>query len=122
MFLKIYELDYVKFLSAPGLALQADLEKTKVISDILTDIYMLLMVEKGVRGGICHSTYWYAKANNKYMEDCDKNKESSYIHIDMSLCEMYPNTEFFLVRIFPYSVQMQENMDQKKLRIWAHFT
>ena len=74
----------MKFLSAPGLALQADLEKTKVISDILTDIYMLLMVEKGVRGGICHSTYRYAKANNKYMEDCDKNKRIviySYLYV-----------------------------------------
>ena len=40
---------------------------------------MLLMVEKGFRGGICHSIYWYAKAYNKYMKDYDKNKESSYI-------------------------------------------
>ena len=40
---------------------------------------MLLMVEKGIRGGICHSICRYAKANNKYMKDYDKNKESSYI-------------------------------------------
>ena len=41
---------------------------------------MLLMVKKGIRGGICHSLYWYAKATNKYMKkDYDKNKESSYI-------------------------------------------
>ena len=40
---------------------------------------MLLMVEKGIRGEISHSIYWYAKANNKYTKDCDKNKESSYI-------------------------------------------
>ena len=37
---------------------------------------MLLMVEKGVRRGICHSTHRYAKANNKYIKDYDKNKES----------------------------------------------
>ena len=37
------------------------------------------MVERGIRGGICHSIYRYAKANNKYMKDYDKNKESSYI-------------------------------------------
>ena len=37
---------------------------------------MLLMVRKGIRGGICHSIYQYAKANNKYMRDCCKNKES----------------------------------------------
>ena len=40
---------------------------------------MLLMVEKGIRGGICHSIYQYAKANNKYIKGYDKNKESSYI-------------------------------------------
>ena len=40
---------------------------------------MLLLVEKGIRGAICHSIYQYAKANNKYMKDYDKNKESSYI-------------------------------------------
>ena len=37
------------------------------------------MVEKGIRGGICHSICRYAKANNKYMKDYDKNKESSYV-------------------------------------------
>ena len=40
---------------------------------------MLLMVEEGTRGGICHSVHRYAKANNKYMKDYDKNIESSYI-------------------------------------------
>ena len=40
---------------------------------------MLLMVEKGIREGICHSICQYAKGNNKYMKDYDQNKESSYI-------------------------------------------
>ena len=39
---------------------------------------MLLMVEKGIRGGICHAIHQYAKVNNKYMKDYDKYKESSY--------------------------------------------
>ena len=38
---------------------------------------MLLMVEKGMRGGICHSIYRYAKAKNKYLKDYGKHKESS---------------------------------------------
>ena len=37
------------------------------------------MVEKGIRGGICHSIYQYAKANNKYMKDYEKNKDLSYL-------------------------------------------
>ena len=37
------------------------------------------MVEEGIRGGICHSIHRYAKGNNKYMNNYDKNKESSYI-------------------------------------------
>ena len=53
--------------------------KTKVKLDLLTDIDMLLMVEKGARGVIYHSINRYAKANGKYMKDNDKNKESSYI-------------------------------------------
>ena len=40
---------------------------------------MLLTVEKGVTGGICHAIHRYEKANNKYMKDYDKNIESSYL-------------------------------------------
>ena len=47
--------------------------------DLLTDIDRLLMVEKGIRGGICRSIYRYAKANNRYMNDYHKNKESLYV-------------------------------------------
>ena len=40
---------------------------------------MLMMFEEGIRGGICQATYKNAKANNKYMKNYDKNKESSYL-------------------------------------------
>ena len=72
--LKIYELDPIRFLSVPRSAWQAALKKTKVKLDLLTDTDMLLMVEKGIRRLICHSIYWYAKANNKYMKDYHQNK------------------------------------------------
>ena len=78
MCLKIYHLDSAKFLSAPGLAWQAVLKNTEVKLELLTDTDMLLMVEKGIRGGICNVVYRYAKGNTKYMKDYDKNKESSY--------------------------------------------
>ena len=79
MCLRTYRLDLAKFLSAPGLAWQAALKKTEVKLELLTDIDMLLMVEKGIRGEICHAIQQYAKANNIYMKDCDKNNESSYL-------------------------------------------
>ena len=40
---------------------------------------MLIIVERDIKGEISQAIYQYAKHNNKYMEDCDKNKESSYI-------------------------------------------
>ena len=48
-----------------GLVWKAALIETKVKLNLLTDIDMSLMVEKGIRGGICHSIYQYVKANNK---------------------------------------------------------
>ena len=40
---------------------------------------MLMMVEKRITGGMCHPMHRYAKANNKYMKNYDKNIESSYL-------------------------------------------
>ena len=74
--LEIYELDPTKFLLAPRLAWQAVFKKTKVKSELLTDIDMILMVEKGIRGGLCHSINIYEKVNNEHMRDYDKKKES----------------------------------------------
>ena len=59
------------------LAWQASLKKSKVKLNLLTDIDRLLIIEESIRGGICHSIYWLVKAYNKYMKDCDKNKEPS---------------------------------------------
>ena len=77
--LKIYQLDAVKLFPTPGLAWQADLKKTKVKLELLTDIDMLLIVQKGIKRGICNAIHRYAKANNKYMKDYGKIKESSYL-------------------------------------------
>ena len=77
--LKNYELDPAHFVSLPGLAWQACLKKANVELELLTDYDMFLMIEEGIRGGICHAMQRYAKANNKYMKDYDQKKNSSYI-------------------------------------------
>ena len=72
------ELDPACFLTATGLARQADLKKAKVKLALLSDMDVLLMAEEGIRGWICHSIYWYGMVNNKYMKD-KENKKSSYL-------------------------------------------
>ena len=52
-------------------------------AELSRDICMLLKVESGIRDGICQAAHRYAKANKKYMDNYDKNVESSYIeHLD----------------------------------------
>ena len=58
---------------------QACLKKTEVKLELLTDADMLLMVEKGIRGGISHVIYRYVKSNNKYMKNYNKDKEESFL-------------------------------------------
>ena len=79
MRLEIYYSDPLKFLSAPGLTWKASLKKNEVKLELLTDIVILVMIEKGIKGGLCHAIYRYAKANNKYMKDYDKNKKNHQI-------------------------------------------
>ena len=78
MCIKVYELGPAHFLSAPGLAWQACLNR-EVKLELITDPGILLMVEKGIGGGICHAILRYAKANNKYMKDYNKNEEESFL-------------------------------------------
>ena len=54
-------------------------KKTNIALELLTDVDMLLMVEKGIRDGICHAIHRYAKANNKYTKNYDKSIISSYL-------------------------------------------
>ena len=77
--IEIYKLDPAHFFSAPGLAWQADLKTTKVELELLTDIDMLLVVEKGNRGRIFQSIYRHVKSNNKYMTNYNKDIISSYL-------------------------------------------
>ena len=78
MCLNKYELNPVYFVSAPGLAWEACLKNTGVKLELLTDYDMILMTEKGIMAGICQATYRYAKENNKYLKNYNKNIETSY--------------------------------------------
>ena len=66
-------------MSALGLAWQACLKKTKVNLELLTEISMLLIVDKGIKDGIFQAIHRHAKANNKYMKNYNKVIISSYL-------------------------------------------
>ena len=67
------------FSYCPSFIMASSLKKTKIKVDLLADIDLLLMVEKGIRAGICHTIDRYPKSNNKYMKNYYRNKESSYL-------------------------------------------
>ena len=77
--IKVCELDPPHFLSAPGLAWQTRLKKADAKLELISDLDIMLMVEKGIRGGICHAIHKYAKANNKYVKSYDEKEESSFL-------------------------------------------
>ena len=79
--LQYYKLDPAHFYTSPGLAWQASLKKTGVRLELLTETDMLLMFEKGIRGGITQAVHRYAKASNKYMsEKFYPEEKSSFLH------------------------------------------
>ena len=78
-YLKYYKLDPCHYYTAPGLAWDACLKLTKQELQLLAGYDMLMMFEKGIRGGISHISKRYAEANNKYMKDFDKTKPSTFI-------------------------------------------
>ena len=76
-------------------------KKTEVELELLTDNDMLITFEEGTRAGMCQATYRYAKANNKYMKNNDKNKESTYLeYLDannlygFAMCKTLPVGDF----------------------------
>ena len=78
--LENYELDPAHYYTAPGLAWDAALKVTDVNLELLSDIDMLLLVEKGIRGGVSMFSNRYGKANNKYMGGkFNSNEPSKYI-------------------------------------------
>ena len=70
---------------------------------VINSTDMLLMFEKGIRGGMCQATYRNAKANNKYMNNYDKNKESSYlVYLDANNLYGYAMSKKLPIRNFKW--------------------
>ena len=74
-----YRLDPMFYYTAPGLAWDACLKIAKVRLELLTDYDMLMMVEKGIRGGVSMISTRYGKANNPYMKDYDPDQPNKFI-------------------------------------------
>ena len=83
--LKYYGLDPCNYFSCPGLSWDAMLKMTDIKLEKISDIDKYLFIEKGLRGGISYIAKRYAKANNKYMNDYDSKKQSTFIsYLDMN--------------------------------------
>ena len=77
--LEYYKLDPCHYFTSPGLSWDAMLKMTDIKLELMTDIDMFQFIEKGMRGGISYIANRYGKANNKYMNDYNKNDSSKYI-------------------------------------------
>ena len=76
--IKNYNLDPAHYYTAPGLAWDATLKVTEVKLELLSNMDILVMVEKGIRGGVSVISQRHGKSNNTYMGD-EFEKPSTYI-------------------------------------------
>ena len=77
--LDYYGLDPSHYFGSPGLSWEAMLKRTKIELDLISDIDMHLLIEKGMRGGISYIAKRHSKTNNKYMQSYDAKKPGKFI-------------------------------------------
>ena len=112
---KNYELDPAHFFTVPGMAWDAMLKITGIKLELLEDVDMLLMIEKGIRGGISNAFKRYAKANNKFMKNFDPAEKSSFIvYLDA-------NNLYGWAMSKPLPVGGFEWMAEAELKNWERF-
>ena len=119
--IKNYKLDPAHYYTAPGLAWDAALKVTKVELELLSDIDILLMVEKGTRGGVSMISTRYGKSNNKYMGDSFIKKDpSKYIqYLDANNLYGWAMSKSLPTHNFKW---MEENEKKKKLeKLFLYF-
>lgn len=99
--LHYYSLDPVHYVTSPSLSWDAMLFYTGVELELIEDIEIYQMIEKGIRGGLAQCSHRYAKSNNKYLSNYDATKPSSYlIYLDCNnlygyaMMKMFPISEF----------------------------
>ena len=119
MCLKIYGLDPSRFVSAPNLAWHVCLKIIGIKLELITDIDHLLLLEKGIRGGICQAIVQFVKANNKYLNNHDKSLPSSFLkYIDANnlygwaMCKKLPYSEFDFVDVSYFDEDFIKNYDE----------
>ena len=118
---KIYGLDPVHYYTAPGLAWDACLKMTGINLELLNDVDMLLMFEKGIRGGISIISNRYGEANNKYMKCFNKNKLLKFLmYLDANnlygcaMSEKLPTHGFKWLT----SGEMEKLFDNQIVQVW----
>ena len=93
--LKFYGLDPCHYFTSPWLSWDAIFNITNVKLEKISDIDKYLFIEKGLRGGISYNAKRYAKANNKYMNDYDPKKQSTFIsYRDMNILFGWAMSEY----------------------------
>ena len=114
MCLKYYVLDPCHYFSSPGLVWDAILKLTGVELEKISDIDKHLYIEKGLSEGISCSIKRYAQANNKYLNDCDPKKESTFTtYLDINnLCECAMSGYLQILKVdleYPYQLHELNN-------------
>ena len=119
--LKNYGLDPVYYFTAPGLAWDACLKMTNISLELLTDSDMLLMIEKGIRGGISIISNRYGEANNKYMKDYDKTKLSKFLmYLDANNLYGWAMTQKLPVHSFKWmsNKEIENIFNNRIVQVW----
>ena len=119
--LKNYGLDPVYYYTTPGLAWDACLKITNIQLELLSDVNMLLMFEKGIRGGISIISNRYGEANNKYMKKFNKKKLNKFLmYLDANNLYGWAESQKLPTHSFKWltSGEMEKLFNNQIVQVW----